>query len=96
MDEPAIVHFTGPVHPSVAEVLNPFVQPYSAKPWGYAGAPGHPYTEEWWAVLEQTGWKGWRSSEERKEYGAREREKASEWSVKEFERWAKLNIRSPL
>ena len=96
MDCPSIVHFTGPLNPTLVDVLHPHVQPFTAKPWGYAGAPGHPYAEEWWAVLEQTGWKGWRSSEGHKEYGAREREKASEWAVKEFERWAKLNIRSPL
>ncbi|KAI0773707.1 glycosyl transferase [Fomes fomentarius] len=34
MEDPKVVHFTGALHPSVAEVLNPFVQPYGAKPWG--------------------------------------------------------------
>ncbi|KAG9014684.1 hypothetical protein FRB94_010531 [Tulasnella sp. JGI-2019a] len=62
-DHPAIVHFTGPLHPGLGYVLNPWVQPYTAKPWGYAGAPGNPYTEEWWATVERTAWKGWRSSE---------------------------------
>ncbi|KAJ3804964.1 glycosyltransferase family 8 protein [Lentinula aff. lateritia] len=48
--DPAIVHFTGPVNPSVEEVLNLYVQPPTAKPWGYLGAPGHPFQAEWWAV----------------------------------------------
>jgi lipopolysaccharide biosynthesis glycosyltransferase len=61
---PSIVHFTGPVHPSLERVLNPFVQPYTAKPWGYAGAPGNPYCAEWWACLEQTEWKGMSKSDE--------------------------------
>lgn len=62
MDDPSVVHFTGPVYPSVAEVLNPYVQPPTAKPWGYLGSPGHPYQREWWNVLERTSWKGIRSS----------------------------------
>ncbi|KAI0723597.1 glycosyl transferase [Earliella scabrosa] len=66
MEDPAIVHFTGALHPSVADVLNPFVQPYGGKPWGYAGAPGHPYAEEWWRICEDTAWKGWRTSTEYK------------------------------
>jgi lipopolysaccharide biosynthesis glycosyltransferase/predicted O-methyltransferase YrrM len=59
LKNPSIVHFTGPVSPSVAEVLNPWVN-YVAKPWGYAGAPRHPHLAEWWQVLERTPWKGWR------------------------------------
>lgn len=74
----AIVHFTGPVNPSLPEVLNPFVQPCTAKPWGYAGAPGHPHAEEWWAVLEETAWKGWRFSEAHLAYVASKREEAVE------------------
>lgn len=62
MKDASIVHFTGPVDPTLPELLNPFVQPCTAKPWGYAGSPGHPFEEEWWAVLEETPWKGWRSS----------------------------------
>ncbi|KAJ3860292.1 glycosyltransferase family 8 protein [Lentinula novae-zelandiae] len=54
--DPAIVHFTGPVNPSVEEVLSLYVQPPTAKPWGYLGAPGHPFQAEWWAVVERTGW----------------------------------------
>jgi len=56
MDEPSIVHFTGRVHPRMGDVLNPYVQPPTSKPWGYAGAPGHPYEREWWSVLERTRW----------------------------------------
>ncbi|KAF9232962.1 glycosyltransferase family 8 protein [Melanogaster broomeanus] len=62
MKDPGIVHFTGPVHPSVAVVLNPYVQPYTAKPWGYAGAPGHPFQRAWWDMLEKTAWKGWKET----------------------------------
>lgn len=53
----------GLLHPSLGHVLNPWVQPYTAKPWGYAGAPGHPYAKEWWETVERTAWKGWKSSE---------------------------------
>jgi len=63
MNDPNIVHFTGPVHPSVAEVLNPYVQPPTAKPWGYLGAPNHPYENEWWQVQEKTRWKGEKASQ---------------------------------
>ncbi len=62
MKDPAVVHFTGPVAPSIELVLNPYVQPYTAKPWGYAGSPGHPFREEWWAAVEGTPWRGWRDS----------------------------------
>ncbi|KAF9526235.1 nucleotide-diphospho-sugar transferase [Crepidotus variabilis] len=65
MQDPAIVHFTGPVNPSLSTVLNPFVQPPTAKPWGYLGAPGHPFEGEWWDILEKTPWKGFKSSPER-------------------------------
>ncbi|KAJ3531773.1 hypothetical protein NMY22_g8017 [Coprinellus aureogranulatus] len=51
---PTIVHFTGPVHPLMEVVLNPWVQPYTSKPWGYAGSPGHPFAEEWFEVLRKT------------------------------------------
>jgi len=63
MTDPSVVHFTGPVHPSLVEVLNPYLQPPTSKPWGYIGSPGHPYESEWWAVLERTHWKGIRASE---------------------------------
>lgn len=73
-NNPTIVHFTGPVNPSVAKALNPYVQPCTAKPWGYAGAPGHPFREEWWSALEETLWKGYRSSEDYALYKAAMRE----------------------
>ncbi|CAA7262410.1 unnamed protein product [Cyclocybe aegerita] len=57
MKDPAIVHFTGPVHPSLVEVLNPWVEPPTAKPWGYVGAPGHPFENEWQLVLGKTEWR---------------------------------------
>ncbi|KAK7685779.1 hypothetical protein QCA50_011125 [Cerrena zonata] len=88
MNDPKIVHFTGPLNPDLVDVLNPHVQPFTAKPWGYAGAPGHPYAEEWWQVLEETGWKGWKSSTEFEEYRIEERKKALEKAVKDFEQWA--------
>ncbi|KAL1758396.1 glycosyltransferase family 8 protein [Schizophyllum commune] len=59
---PVIVHFTGPVHPSLVKVLNPWVQPYTAKPWGYAGSPGHPFADVWWKTLERTAWAGVRDT----------------------------------
>ncbi|KAA1474437.1 nucleotide-diphospho-sugar transferase [Dentipellis sp. KUC8613] len=62
-NNPSIVHFTGPVHPDMEAILNPYVQPCTAKPWGYLGAPGHPYAEAWWSVLERTSWKGYRDSD---------------------------------
>ena len=61
-NSPVIVHFTGPVHPSLVKVLNPWVQPYTAKPWGYAGSPGHPFADVWWEVLERTAWAGIRDT----------------------------------
>ncbi|KZV96851.1 hypothetical protein EXIGLDRAFT_764918, partial [Exidia glandulosa HHB12029] len=64
-DDPAIVHFTGPVHPEMASVLNEYVQPWTSKPWGYGGAPGNPFTEAWWSILELTAWAGYRNSSER-------------------------------
>ena len=88
MADPSIVHFTGPLHPSLAEVMNPFVQPVAGKPWGYVGAPGHPYADEWWEVCEKTAWKGWRSSTERRADGARRMEEAIEGGIKEFRRKA--------
>ncbi|KAL1743630.1 glycosyltransferase family 8 protein [Schizophyllum fasciatum] len=51
---PVVVHFTGPVHPPLVKALNPWVQPCTAKPWGYAGAPGHPHSGAWWEALGRT------------------------------------------
>ncbi|KAF5342667.1 hypothetical protein D9611_001289 [Ephemerocybe angulata] len=72
--DPGIVHFTGPVHPALNIVLNPWVQPYTAKPWGYAGAPGHPFAEEWFGLLRRTAYLGYFEGEWREVCdGARER-----------------------
>lgn len=59
MKDPNIIHFTGPVNPTLAEVLNPYAQPPTAKPWGYIGARGHPFEKEW-----RTAWTGYRLSSE--------------------------------
>lgn len=84
MKEASIVHFTGPVNPRLVEVLNPYIQPCTAKPWGYAGAPGHPYAEAWWSVVELTEWRGWRASRGYTEYCATEREEAIKASLEAF------------
>ena len=81
--DPAIVHFTGPVHPFVSGLLHPYFQPTQAKPWGFAGAPGNPYEKEWWAVLEKTAWKGLRETTEYKE--GCEKAKLRVWTVAEEE-----------
>ncbi|OCH85037.1 glycosyl transferase [Obba rivulosa] len=86
MCDPAIVHFTGPVNPDVAHVLNPYVQPYTAKPWGYAGAPGHPFTDEWWSVVDATAWSGWRRSQERSTYRCTHRDLAVRTATEMFGR----------
>jgi len=86
MNDPNIVHFTGPVHPSVVEVLNPYVQPPTAKPWGYLGAPNHPYENEWWQVLEKTCWKGEKASETRQLSNDLAARKAVEAIILEFEK----------
>ena len=84
MNNPKIVHFTGPVNPSLVEVLNPYIQPYTAKPWGYTGAPGHPFQQEWWAVLEQTAWRGLRSTTEFQEKCEEDRQVAIRRAAKLF------------
>ena len=56
--DPAIVHFAGPLDPSTSSVLDESLQPWVSKPWGYPGAPGNPFAEHWWEVLEKTAWKG--------------------------------------
>lgn len=63
MADPAVVHFTGPVDPPLVKVLNPHVQPPTAKPWGLIGSPGHPFAAEWWSMLEKTPYSGYASSE---------------------------------
>ncbi|KIJ12062.1 glycosyltransferase family 8 protein [Paxillus involutus ATCC 200175] len=85
MKDPGIVHFTGPVHPSLVVVLNPYVQPYTAKPWGYAGAPGHPFERKWWAMLERTAWKGWEEAPGYKESCEQAKIEALKMGEEEFE-----------
>ncbi|KAJ7784528.1 glycosyltransferase family 8 protein [Mycena metata] len=81
--EPRIIHFTGPVNPTLAEVLNPFVK-FSAKPWGYASAPNHPFCSAWWSVLERTAWKGVRASGAFIESHKAEHEEAINRAIAEF------------
>lgn len=84
MSDPHIVHFTGPVNPGLVEVLNPYLQPFTAKPWGYSGAPGHPYTEEWWAVQDRTAWSGLRVSDEYGRLCERHKEEAIQIAIQQF------------
>jgi lipopolysaccharide biosynthesis glycosyltransferase/predicted O-methyltransferase YrrM len=65
--DPAIVHFTGALHPNMFSVLNDSFQPWISKPWGYSDAPGNPFTKDWWEVLEKTAWKGIRQDKTFKE-----------------------------
>lgn len=92
MEDADIVHFTGPVDPSLAEVLNPWVQPYTAKPWGFAGAPGHPYAKEWWSVHEGTAWKGWRLSEEYRRTNEAKEERVIQAATEEFRRRIRFDL----
>jgi len=84
MKDPGLVHFTGPVHPELAVVLNPWVQPYTAKPWGYAGAPGHPFKNHWWCVLKKTAWAEWQGSTQYREMCEREQKRAIQDSIAEL------------
>ncbi|KZV68799.1 glycosyltransferase family 8 protein [Peniophora sp. CONT] len=84
-NEAAVVHFTGPVHPTMNAVLNDWGQPYTAKPWGYAGSPGHPYAQEWWATLKLTVWGNWRASSVYKDEMNGRKSRALEVGVKEFD-----------
>ena len=86
MDDPSIVHFTGPVYPALAEVLNPHVQPPTAKPWGYLGARGHPFEKEWWAVLERTPWKDFRASQDWQVGNEVEMSNAIESAIRDFKK----------
>ncbi|KAJ6585017.1 nucleotide-diphospho-sugar transferase [Mycena capillaripes] len=83
--QPRIVHFTGPLHPSMAETLNPFVK-YSAKPWGYASAPNNPFCEAWWDMLEKTAWKGVKGSAAYIEYRKARYEEALKTGAAEFQK----------
>lgn len=85
--DPAIVHFVGPAHPTALYVMSvPKYHPCNTKPWGYVGAPGHPYVEEWWNMLDKTAWKGYRGSTEHKEMCEQGRMKGWKLLEEEFER----------
>jgi hypothetical protein len=86
MTNPILVHFTGPVSPSLPSVLNPHVQPCASKPWGYLKARGHPYAEEWWAALKKTSWVEWVKSEEYCAWHGSEKEKVKVQVLNEFDR----------
>jgi len=86
MANPILVHFTGPVRPSLPAVLNPHVQPCVSKPWGYGKARGHPYAEEWWINLKETPWAEWVESEEYRAWCDSEKVKVKAQAAKEFDR----------
>ena len=85
MNDPVLVHFTGPVSPSLSSILNPHVQPCVSKPWGYAKARGHPYAEEWWKALKETPWSKWVGSEEYRAWQDSEKAKAKMRAMEEFD-----------
>ena len=86
MADPILVHFTGPVSPSLPSVLNPHVQPCISKPWGYTKARGHPYAEEWWTTLKETPWAKWVESEGYRAWRDSEKEKAKTQAMEEFDK----------
>lgn len=86
LEDATIIHFTGPVNPPMQNVLNPYVQPCTCKPWGYLRAPGHPYAEEWWQMLEKTSWSPeWHKSAEYAEWCKTEVEKVKGAAIEEFD-----------
>ncbi|KAF9652093.1 glycosyltransferase family 8 protein [Thelephora ganbajun] len=86
MADPMLVHFTGPVSPSLPLVLNPYIQPCVSKPWGYAKARGHPYAEEWWTALRETPWAEWVESKEYRAWYDHEKAKAKAQAIQEFDK----------
>ena len=88
--DPAIVHFTGALHPSMTSVLDNSFQPWLGKPWGYSGAPGNPFAEHWWEVLEKTAWKGIRQDKTFKESLILAKKAVVESALAEFERRVSL------
>ena len=84
--DPAIVHFTGVLHPNMFSVLNDSFQPWVSKPWGYSDAPGNPFTKHWWEVLEKTAWKGIRQDKTFKESLILAKKAVVEDALAEFER----------
>ena len=94
-EDPHIVHFTGPVHPKMESVVNEFVQPCISKPWGYAGAQGHPFTEEWWSVCAQTAWSEYRKSSQYAEECSTARKVAVERGIATFNANLGIGVSSP-
>jgi hypothetical protein len=86
MNDPVIVHFTGPVDPSLVQVLNPYVQPPTAKPWGIMGSPGHPFAEEWWEASAKTPYSNFAASDLRLERNGEAIQKAIDEAAKEFQK----------
>ena len=86
MEDASISHFTGPVDPKLVDVLNPHVQPPTAKPWGYMSAPGHPFEHEWWEVLEKTAWQGIRSSEAEEMRRRKVKQELIDEAIEEFKK----------
>ena len=90
MDDPAIVHFTGPVHPSMGVVLDFIQQPVTAKPWGYMGAPGHPFEKDWWEMLDKTAWGGWKGTADYKDMCEQARTKVLKAAKEDLDKWIEL------
>jgi predicted O-methyltransferase YrrM len=82
MSYPHIVHFTGPVNPGLVDILDPSPRP--SKPWGFYGAPTHPYAEEWWAVQDRTAWGGIRMSDEYRRMCEERKEEAVQIAIQLF------------
>ena len=93
--ESCIIHFTGSINPSLAEVINPIWQPYTSKPWGYAGSPGHPFADDWWRTLSNTPWKEWIHSAERFSSYERARESAVREAIHEYQKKVGRNDQWP-
>ena len=90
--DPAIVHFTGALHPNMFSVLNDSFQPWVSKPWGYSDAPGNPFTDCWWEVLEKTAWKGIRQDKTFKESLIVAKKAVVQAALAEFERRVSLAV----
>jgi len=90
INDPAIVHFTGPVHPSMGVVIDFFQQSVAAKPWGYMGAPGHPYEKDWWDTLDRTAWRGWKETIDYKSAREQARREVLKTAKEDFDKWTEL------
>ena len=68
----------------MSSVWNEYCQPWTSKPWGYAGAPGNPFAREWREMVEETAWKGiWKDKEHLANLAAAQKE-AKKWGIQEF------------